>query len=331
VGHPAHAELVALTDGQLSDVDREMVESHVMVCAQCADDVADLAAMRTAIAATAHTAAVTVPARVSSGAWKFAVAAVAAAAAIFLAVEWYGPESMGDGSSPAAVQRSASTVTPTPESSAASATAAPLRERLSPEEQSIVNAALASGRVDVPANIRALGGTMGTLLGTSAPPSLSASMLPLAPSGTAVTDGTPPLSWQPIPGALSYRVAIFDQQFNEVAASAPLTTNRWTPTDELPRATTLVWQVTARLADGSDVLAPAPPQPEARFTILDAAAVAATDALRERLKDQPLALGILLAKSGLIVDAATAFDRAAADPALAAQAATLRASLKALR
>jgi hypothetical protein len=82
------------------------------------------------------------------------------------------------------------------------------------------------------------------------------------------------------------------------------------------------------MAGGSVVIAPAPPRPEARFIVLDAAAAARLADLRARLSDQPIALGVLLANAGLVDDASREFDRAAATPSTADLAAKLRASLR---
>jgi hypothetical protein len=166
---------------------------------------------------------------------------------------------------------------------------------------------------------------MGQLLGAE---DISTGLLPMSPAGTLVASATPPFSWQPIQGAVSYSVAVFDATFRLVASSGSVKTASWTPRTQLPRNIPLAWQITARMADGTDVLAPAPPRPEARFTVMDEAAAAAIADLRTRLSDQPIALGVLLAKAGLVDDAAREFTRAAAQSELAELAAKLRASLK---
>jgi hypothetical protein len=214
---------------------------------------------------------------------------------------------------------------PNPTEVASVPSASPRAAGLSNEEQALVAAASATGRVDVPATVRALAGSVGQLLGSSRS---SAAMQPMTPSGTLVANGTPQLSWKPVAGAVSYRVAVFDENFRELTSSGSITSTSWTPSRPLPVNATIAWQVTAHLSNGSDVLAPAPPQPEARFSVVDAQAAAKIAEWRSRLADQPIALGILLANAGLIDDAAREFDRAAAQPSQADLAAKLRASLR---
>ena len=125
-----------------------------------------------------------------------------------------------------------------------------------------------------------------------------------------------------------YTVAVTDDRFQQVAGSGPLTATNWTPQSELPRGRVLTWQVTARLADGSTVIAPAPPHPEARLIVLDESAAAAVEEQRVRLAAHPLELGILLAKTGLVAEAERELSRAAADPSTAVDANRLLATLK---
>lgn len=138
---------------------------------------------------------------------------------------------------------------------------------------------------------------------------------------------TPEFSWRSVEGATSYSVAVFDEQFNQVAQADGITSTSWVPSKALPRGVTLAWQVTAHLPQ-QDVLAPAPPQPEARFVVVDAATAALMADQQTRLADQPLARGVLLAKAGLFADATRELNRALAQPDTAARAKTLLGSLK---
>jgi hypothetical protein len=303
LAHPDHEDLVAFAEDKLADVDREIVQAHVDLCAQCAEDVRDISELRDEMA---------VPVRPVKNTWKYMVGAAAlAAAALLIAVKVLGPSSTVPGSQPSIVQGPPPSQTPAP-------------SVLGAEEQTVVDAAIAAGRVEVPATVRALQGQVGQLLGAEP---ASSRMLPMLPAGTLVANASPTFSWQPLTGAVSYSVAVFDSGFRQVASSSALTSTSWTPSVALPRNVPLAWQVTARMADGTDVLAPAPPLPEARISVIDEAAAASIADLRSRLRDQPIALGILLAKAGLVDDAAREFTRAAAQPELAALATRLRASL----
>ncbi len=47
--HPGYEILEALVDGRLSEVDRDVAESHLSICELCSEDRADLLAVRSAI------------------------------------------------------------------------------------------------------------------------------------------------------------------------------------------------------------------------------------------------------------------------------------------
>jgi len=151
----------------------------------------------------------------------------------------------------------------------------------------------------------------------------------LGPIGTAVRSASPAFSWRAVEGATAYTVAVYDDRFNEVARSPQVTTTSWKPTAALPRGVALAWQLTAHLSD-HDVIAPKPPQPEARFLVVTDAAAAAVAAEEARLTAEPIALGIVLANAGLVADAERVLSRAAADSSAdtASRAQALLASLK---
>jgi hypothetical protein len=176
----------------------------------------------------------------------------------------------------------------------------------------------------MPESVRSLIVPVGTLLGAA---EVSTSLKPLSPIGTAVLSVTPAFAWRPVAGAMSYTVAVYDEQFREVGRSPRITEPSWTPTTALPRGTTLVWQVTAHF-ENRDVLAPAPPQPEARFLVLDQTTASAIASQQSRLSAQPLVLGVLLAKAGAFDDAARELTRAAERPDTAERATALLANLK---
>lgn len=297
--HPDHQDLVAFADGTLDAVDRELVQSHIALCRACAEDVKDVVELREQLAGNAR----------PTNSWKYMTAAAVAIAAVLVV----------------AVMLRKPAQEPVAETTKASAPSASPRETgLTSEEKVAVDAATSSGHVDVPATVRELAGSMGQLLGSE---SATSSLLPMSPSGTLVVNVAPQFTWRALSGARSYRVAIFDASFREVAASPALKDVTWTPSVALPRNVPLAWQVTALMADGSSVLAPAPPRPEARFSVVDEAEAARIAELKSRFAAEPIRLGILLAKAGLVDDAAREFARAAEQPASADLAKKLQASL----
>jgi hypothetical protein len=163
--------------------------------------------------------------------------------------------------------------------------------------------------MELPANIAVLRGHGGTQpgAGDSAP-----AFSPTSPVGTAVIEARPQFSWTPRPGATRYSVTIFDERFRDVAKSGALKTTTWTPRQNLPRGRVLAWQVTA-IAGDERAISPAPPQPDARFVVLDAPTVARLAKERARLATEPIALGLVLAKAGLFAEADSVFQTALTD------------------
>jgi anti-sigma factor RsiW len=297
--HPDYETLEALVRGELSSADREVAESHIALCSICAEDLADLSMVQAEIA----TAIGAVASRSRRIQMVWAGGSLAAAAAIFLAV-WLGRSADSRPSTPP--QRSVASNAAAREPAQSDATKTTLR----PDEQVIVTRAIEGRRLELPVDARTLAEKAGTLLGA---PEADEGFAPVAPRGTAVLSPRPVFTWQPMRGATSYTVGVFDDRFNEVARGAGLTGTTWTPEADLARSTTYAWQITAHLPSG-DVTVPSPPRPEARFRVLDAAAAAVALEQQSRLAGEPLALGILLARAGLVDNAARAFERAATQP-----------------
>lgn len=177
---------------------------------------------------------------------------------------------------------------------------------LSETEQGRVDRALATGRLELPANMNVLSGHTGTSPGAG---DAAAPLSPATPRATALTEPRPQFAWTPLPGATRYSVKVFDERFREVARSGALKTTTWTPPRALPRGRVLAWQISAATPSGT-ITSPAPPQPEARFLILDADTVAALAKTRERLTGEPVALALALAKLGLFAEAEAALESA---------------------
>lgn len=288
--HPEYEQLAALVDGQLDGADREWIEGHLEFCETCRDDVADLTAVRISLVAQPQRR------------WITPAIGLGAVAASLLLVVWMG----GRGSSPGSAPPEVASVPPAVQATTGTPPAASL---LTADEQRRVTQSLESGRLELPANIDLLRGRTGTLLGAedAAPP-----LAPLTPVGTAITAARPRFSWTAMAGATAYSVAVFDERFNEVAKSTSLTETTWTPGRDLPRGQMLAWQITAQ-HPGGEVVSPAPPQPEARFFVLAPAVATSVAAARSRLVNEPVALGLALAKAGLFADASRAFEQALTD------------------
>lgn len=299
--HPTHELLVAYADGRTDSADQEWIDTHLEFCSTCAEDVADLREMQRALRqpmpGVRGTAA---PRR-----WVPWVSVAGVAAAAVLAVVWLRPSPEIQQPSPEAPAVAQADPAPVVEPSAAP-TSSPLTEA----EVALVARATERGVAPRASFDSAIRLPMGTLLGdrTDAPTARL-----VAPYGTAVDTLRPEFSWNAVTGATMYTVSVFNEAFDEVASSGPLSgVTRWTPAADLPANTVLSWQLTTDLPSGR-VVSPAPPLPEARLIVLSSERRAAVAEARRRLADEPLALGLVLAEAGLYAEARRTLERAAAD------------------
>lgn len=286
--HPGHETLEAYVEGRLRAEDAAVIDRLAAQSAIVAEDIADLRRIHAALTLgegrSTERASHRVEARKDIRWGRYA--AVGAAAAALIAAVW--------------IARPAPVAAPTV-----------IDQPLTAAESSRVEAARTNGRIAVPESIAALAPREGTLLGQSP----SATLRLRSPIGTAVIFPRPQFTWEDS-GADAYTVAVFDQNFSEVARGR-VTGTSWRPDVDLPRGGTYSWQVTAHRGATSDT-EPRPPRPEARFTVIDQATADRIVNLQARLDaSHPLPLGILLAELGLIEDARVQLARAAQVPATA--------------
>jgi hypothetical protein len=174
-------------------------------------------------------------------------------------------------------------------------------EELPTDTRLAVSRALRARRVETPSTLDGLAqGAGDTLMGAGTG---GASFALTSPVGRIVRDARPAFNWRPLAGAGSYAVSIVDSKFKPVMQSPRLVDTSWTPPEPLARGAVYYWQVTATLADGTEVTAPLAPAPQARFRVLDASA---SDSLTQLEKTNPhsrLARGVAYAQAGLIEEA----------------------------
>jgi hypothetical protein len=301
IEHPGQDVLEAYVEGRLSPEDRQAVDRLAAQSAIVAEDLADLQAVHQVLSQGRQVATATPreegPVEGLNIQWGRIAAAAAVAASILVGV-W--------------LTRPAPATLTVPQQAASALTA---------DEQARVTSVLTAGRIVLAPQIAALNPPEGTLLGATAQPPRFRLR---APTGTAVMTPRPAFTWDDA-GADAYTIAVFDQTFSEVAR-ARISATTWVPDTDLPRGSTYAWQVTAHFVNSNDT-EPKPPRPEARFTVVDAATAEKLAALRARLSDEPLSLGVLLAEAGLIADARVALARAADMPESSALAQRLIDSL----
>ncbi|MEO8677530.1 MAG: zf-HC2 domain-containing protein [Vicinamibacterales bacterium] len=299
--HPGYELLEAYVDGRLDAEDRARVEALAAQSVMVAEDLADLAALRDAVVADAATAARARPQSVLARRVAMVVGLAASLALVVWAGSWMRGGKPEGGGKPLGL---------------------PTASRLTRDEQTLVAQRIANGRLNPPEAIVALAAREETLLGSPATPT---SFGAVAPTGTAVLSTRPMFEWS-AGNADRYTIEIFDEAFAPVARGDRVSGTSWTPAIDLRRGATYRWQVTAHRASG-DVTAPAPPQPEAHFAVLDAGRAAMVSEQRARLANEPLALGILLAEAGLLNEARVELEKAQTAPSTAGAAKILMQSL----
>ncbi|HJQ25117.1 MAG TPA: hypothetical protein VKA60_14460 [Blastocatellia bacterium] len=337
--HLDYEQLEAVVDGTADDVARETVISHTAVCAACADELNELTALRDQLQARGawRREGESAPVvslneyqerrdsrRTSRITWPQWAAAAAAAVAVCALVAWLALRSSPPVEVAGVNQNSAMTAPPNgnqqPE---ANRNAAPPSavvalndgvrrvtlnaegklegfERLAPPEAAqAVRFALERQRIEAPTGLTAITENAGTLMSGA---SEGISFKLVSPIGTAVESARPVFRWQPLDGATSYVVKVFDANFNRVAMSEMLTTTTWRPSQPLAAGSIYSWQVTAT-KDGNEVTSPAPPAPQARFKVIERARLAELQRIAQSYPDSHLLRGVLYARAGLLDDA----------------------------
>ena len=202
---------------------------------------------------------------------------------------------------------------PTPADSIVDVGASAIETVLTDHEKAAVARALESGRVVFPDTIRLLRGQLNPRSSLADPGAFDDEWrLPEAPVGIATNTPRPTFAWRTMPGATGYSVVIFDERLRTVAESKAMTETAWAPARDLPRGRLLAWRVTAHVPEG-EVVSPAPPQPGARFVVLTRSEAADLAEQRERLSNEPIALGLALTRLGLFDDAKAVLEQALND------------------
>ena len=162
--------------------------------------------------------------------------------------------------------------------------------------------ALRDGKVPAQPDMRDLSRTRETLLsGETNRPVLTA----VGPTGTVVSSDRPLFRWKAPAGSGSFRIAVFDSDFNPVAASGPFAGTEWQPEKPMARGKTYIWTISGTVG-GVSVTAPQSPEPEARFRVADQALA---EAVLQRAAKSDLAYSLAAWKAGMKEEARTALAR----------------------
>ncbi len=176
-------------------------------------------------------------------------------------------------------------------------------EGIAPQAQRAVQTALASERLPEPQALKDLAGGKIILMG-QATDGLPFKLI--APVGVVLSLNRPTLRWQPVDGATSYTVSVYDSDFNRVAKSNPQSKTAWTVPLSLQNGKIYSWEVTA-LKDNQEITSPVAPAPRAQFKIVEVERLNEIAAVRKQQPLSHLALGVLYARAGLLTEAEREF------------------------
>ncbi len=160
--------------------------------------------------------------------------------------------------------------------------------------QIVVRTALQAGLAEPPPLLQQLEGRREALMGEAATQPFRVQ----APVATAIATDRPTFEWTAVSGQSRYVVAVFTEDLRPVARSPQLAETRWTPDQPLERDRTYVWQVTAD-QDGRTITVPAPPEPQAKFRVLDQQTASLLERTATEHPTAHLLLGILYANAGV--------------------------------
>lgn len=269
--HPdLETELFAYAEGALPPDRSALVAEHLRECARCREDVEDARQLA--------------PRSQPRSRWPMVTVVAASLAAVALLLMTRDD-----------VQRTPAPHNPVLQTATIPSTAAPTPPRYARAEwDALVRDARAGKPFALPRELTSLRGEAYVLRG------VGGDAARLVPAGVIVESSRPELQWTAPKNARSV-VTIFAGD-SEVARSGELQANRWRPDRDLPRGVTYTWQVELRVGDDIQIV-PAPPAPPARFRIIDAATAAALDAAKRAHPNDPLLLGLLYARAGLVSDA----------------------------
>ena len=322
--------LEAYVEGKSNDIDREIVESHIAYCSTCADELSDLKEFRRQPEYVPEHP-------VSPSKWKrwvdswrqpvrtpqfstalvFAILVLAITVAVLLWTTYRASRSVEQTRVTPSVNKNVEQ--PSPENRA-NGSDQPKEDR----EEPLIALNDGGGQVtmDQQGRVEGLGSlppdlkqaverTLATrrlqitkpLSDLSVPGELrdevseQNTFLPLAPVGAVIESDQPTFRWRKVEDGHVYSVAIYDSRLRNIENSGPLEGTTWTPSAPLKRGVTYTWQIRA-VKDGTTIISPKPPAPEARFRVLDSATLATLGNVKRVHGKSHLAMGVFYWKHG---------------------------------
>jgi len=322
--HLTYEQMESYVDGTMSEADCEVVESHAEVCEVCGGELSNLQAFRagqflnvgsraeftendTADIAASADEGVRPHWWTAGRLWLGGASAMVIVFAVFFSTIYLRSPDAGriaqvsssdNGSSQHSIQNAQEPIASIP-----------------PET------------FETPPGLGVLIGKTGTMLSAGRD---AESFMLLSPVGTFVLDDRPEFRWKPLPGVTAYRVAVFDEELNPIESSPVGTGTSWTSRRGLQRGKVYLWQVTAVKGSG-DVVAPAPPAPEAKFKIIDQISADEVRTIQSANPGAHFVLGRAYARAGLLDEAEREFRSVGKDDLNFSRAQQFLTSLRALR
>jgi len=178
---------------------------------------------------------------------------------------------------------------------------------LTPELRTTLHEVMAQGHFVLPPAVNQLRLGREQIAGRVAPAGNGLKLI--SPVGTAVATETPIFRWSKVEEATGYRLnlALRGRESPTRTFDLPSNQTTWKISTPLASGQTYEWEVQAIRNDETLEQAPAPPEPEAIFYVLDRPQQIDVSKQREKLSRSHLALGLAYARAGLIDDARDEF------------------------
>lgn len=295
--HLSYEQMEAYVDGKISKADLASLRVHLQFCKTCSEELRDLNTFKAELTSSNELGIQASWARFVARWFRVPRVAFALGACAIVALA-ISVETWRKGSPNRGPSTETANIHPAGNGQLANSSVAGIKE-LAPDEQAAIAEAVSSERIKFPEALQELkpAGAPEVLLG-KAEETLRFKVL--TPISEVVVNDRPVFRWQPLAGARSYSVAIFDVKLNEVQSSPALHETQWTPDRPLNRGQAYLWQVTAQLSEGKSVTAPSPPNPEARFQVLDQLKVDEIAHFKQNHQESHVVLGILYGQAGLL-------------------------------
>jgi hypothetical protein len=171
---------------------------------------------------------------------------------------------------------------------------------LTPRDAEDARAVLAGRAIAIPTFIAAMPGAVRGGTATAHP------LRAIEPFRSAVLGARPRFSWTRVRDARSYRVAVFDENYEEVARSETLDGTSWTPPNALPAGVDLSWHVVAE-TDAGEMSSTGADRAEAVFRVLTPAEAAEVGRGEAHYRRSHLLRGLVYSRYGLLHDARREF------------------------